>query len=1481
MGYHTSTSRYIDSIEIDGDTKFKKSVHSTKKMFIYLGLGSDPKELYYRLNVFNSLDENYKFKSTKGALERVPTTSFNLCDSDPPHNKSANLQNKYYGRDELSIQPGKFVPLPSLSPNDQLESLFIQDRSKREKIEVYYSKAQNLYYLKNTSDLLIETQASFIINTQKSINIVSKSGFLSYISTPIFSSYNFITDTVKKYNPFGKKTDKKESDTKIIEALVKYCSDFSVSDKNIENLKGKELLEEIYNRRVGACRHRSKAFFWKAEELKKNGKLSKNFETRIIRNDLHEYIEIRYGSDYPWEAVDLGGYPAEEIIEDLKLDELKEIKEETKDNVTLSQRLQKQLLELKKSEIDTKDLSKPIPITDVENFFGSIVNIRTDSNVPSNVLLNLPQRDIDSAYLYMHRYAQKVKKQIYYIDSPEDLVCNTATLSLAEKVDKKSNLFSSKIIPKGGGSLDNFLKGSGKDKILIINWNNFPRDKFVSCHTVVDKDRNIQGVKLPPDMLVVSMYPTDAGTCYSGSDFIERHNINIPNNYSSEELKLETKKIESSLVRPDSTSVKKSNPREIEVYGSEQWQERLIGSWQFTDTGMKFKPGQLLQDIEQSKIDKKPIVLKNAPWHVRDFALFWQKLMIENKLSYYGKTTELEEVKIYQDSGYNWDLCKESVISEVLPTPSTLTKETPKETLKEIPRETYVLNPFTFSSFITNYEINNKSGGLLQKEGIFTTNKGKELNLLVTANIGLGQWYELLQKATDDKIKLHISLASNITLPKELEFLSEHIQKAKVEDYKKIGNNCSIYLTKKEEMDGVVTSIFTEQFKQPKIVTISDYDQSDIFYRTTSKVKIEKNEFLFTEEECDILSALRQGETVILRGHVTPIFAHYLASLLTQGYLLHNGKKEEFTGKLIVVSDSSNTLSFCQDISQTPKIVVTAKQPTILPIEVEPPSSKLPLSLDNSVKLTEEWYEERTTLLKSALGKKPWVSIEGPTGCGKSTFINHKLTPRGCAVFNGIEGINDWIKPCENNEEFSVLFIDESNLTGKNWAMFRDLDNEPPTILLDRKYIQLSNKHRVIFASNPSSYSAGRIEPELIKDYAYKIAFQPIPLVVLYEEILKKLKPKTTSDTQWQNIAANWLKIYQQINTDKPEPVVTPRQLETMSLLLNASIKPEDDETSISQKATSIAYRIFGPYVGYDINLLGKGKIKEDIMFSSPDKTEIEKMAINSFTYTDSRLAAYNACSDFLTIRESGCKIDGLGGVLLEGEPGIGKSVFILAMLKAKGYTEYKDEDLISKSKDNKKFVYLPSDASYEEKKRILGIAYKQGYIVVMDELNTPLAENLLNDLVGTKKSESTTNSNGFIVFGTQNPAYMVGREVTSAAVKNRFLNIVLPSYTQDELYQIESKKHPKLSEKDLKTILSEFIEMQKESRSIAKDPVSYRLLQDYLKIYEVAIKKIETLSTSTPSPSKSLLETLTLKKYKNQPWQLNQLKEDIKPDFK
>ena len=138
----------------------------------------------------------------------------------------------------------------------------------------------------------------------------------------------------------------------------------------------------------------------------------------------------------------------------------------------------------------------------------------------------------------------------------------------------------------------------------------------------------------------------------------------------------------------------------------------------------------------------------------------------------------------------------------------------------------------------------------------------------------------------------------------------------------------------------------------------------------------------------------------------------------------------------------------------------------------------------------------------------------------------------------------------------------------------------------------------------------------------------------------------------------------------------------------------------------------------------------------------------------------------------------GLGGIIIEGEPGIGKSELVTANLVAHGYKEGID------------FYRIPVSMQAEEKEKLLLKAFDEGAIVIMDEINSaPMMERLMNDLLMNKKPNGEPPKKpGFMIIGTQNPAPMGGRQTPSNAMKRRMITEYLPAYPDEELLQFAWK---------------------------------------------------------------------------------------------
>jgi hypothetical protein len=165
---------------------------------------------------------------------------------------------------------------------------------------------------------------------------------------------------------------------------------------------------------------------------------------------------------------------------------------------------------------------------------------------------------------------------------------------------------------------------------------------------------------------------------------------------------------------------------------------------------------------------------------------------------------------------------------------------------------------------------------------------------------------------------------------------------------------------------------------------------------------------------------------------------------------------------------------------------------------------------------------------------------------------------------------------------------------------------------------------------------------------------------------------------------------------------------------------------------------------------------------------------------------------DFLSLREASIKQPfskeiGLGGIVFEGEPGLGKSELAIEGLRARGFSK-RSPDTHSPPDDEKYFYHLPAGTHIKTKRDILLRAFKEGAIVLCDEINTTASqEALLNQLLMGKSPNGPPDKPGFLLIGTQNPSTMAGRAKTSTALLHRMHYRVLPHYTRAEMTTILS----------------------------------------------------------------------------------------------
>jgi hypothetical protein len=300
---------------------------------------------------------------------------------------------------------------------------------------------------------------------------------------------------------------------------------------------------------------------------------------------------------------------------------------------------------------------------------------------------------------------------------------------------------------------------------------------------------------------------------------------------------------------------------------------------------------------------------------------------------------------------------------------------------------------------------------------------------------------------------------------------------------------------------------------------------------------------------------------------------------------------------------------------------------------------------------------------------------------------------------------------------------------------------------------------------------------------------------------------------------------------DPNDTLLTPREIKMMGHLVNVSPEPK------AAWAAYFAYTLCKHHVPHYAKEAFESRFK--VAIPSP-------LATNSSDYllNESNMPAAIALNSHLQVRKNRLQTKdakaldiGLGGLVIEGEPGEGKSQLIVTQLVAHGYK--KDTD----------FIYIPAKSKPDEVKQKLLAGFHQGLIVVIDEMNSlPLPEQLLNALLeGHDLDDQLPKKPGFLLLGTQNPTTYHGRLKTTAPLEHRLQKVILPKSTLLEKEQVlttmgvplriaqgiiaEYAKHPDLTFRDVMRTARQWLKKNKEHLPSHEKEIS--------QIYKAALQAI------------------------------------------
>lgn len=995
---------------------------------------------------------------------------------------------------------------------------------------------------------------------------------------------------------------------------------------------------------------------------------------------------------------------------------------------------------------------------------------------------------------------RKNSRPIFYVHSPDDLVCSAPYI---KPIDARG------VLTKGpSGAFYRFLEKHKFDSpIIIINYDPFDGDDIIRTNTIIDKEQLIDTIPLPAGTQIIGVINTENPQAYQGGDFNSRFNekLNLP--FSEEALAAATR----DLNIPETNE--QTETEVINLYYGQDWKSQLLGRWIMQGDGFVFEEGLLKQAIKT----KKPIEIKNGQWDDDEFVMFWKQILIQSKI--HGQIeTAIDPITIpanlvlKRSEGYDWEKLLENFSYDNASQADALT-----------------LNPHTVAKFQHYYVCDNQQKLLFYKPGLIESYKGADLHVNLTASITVDEWARLLDSCLKYQVRLHCHVAPAVLLPKPISdrthFTTTSINTVDFD----MAHLSSTSWCQSTDVDATAELIKADE-QDWLLINITELESNDLISRIEDTFDPETLKYSFNEKKCALITALRAKKNIMLLGDPKPSLRDALADLI-----LKRQHKQKPKGKLIIVTSNKTILpATALKHEVTPDIKKTLLKTKTSQLTDKQLQEKSFIELSTLCQYTEKTWEgmyhlpaitplvdfdpntseadakafdeQRLKQVFALFAVMPYALITGHTGVAKTTFVEKILKKECAAYFQGFAQVRDWAN--DETDGLKLLFIDEATLGDRQWTCFEGLFNQPPFILIDGKIIFLTDQHKVIFAGNPLSYGAGRNVPELFKRHGGALVFEPMPLAYIFEKILKPIFVGSKLEDKSLDVIRPILEVYRFLcEHAKTEVAITARECQMMAIQTLAALErnPELDPVML---ATHYSYAIAKPWV------LSRDRAKFDAVFVDPmSQKSSDYEYIADYCIPPSRHQVATAVRDFIKTQlfkkhkadNDAQRYGGLAALVLESDPGLGKSELITKLLAEAGYVD---------------FYGIPASMPHSEKIELLLKAFDEGNLVVMDEMNSsPMMEELLNALLmGKTLDGKLPKKAGFSVIGTQNPASMGNRSEMSSALAHRSTKIEVQEYEAKEMVKIlMNKRVPKIEAMQL---VNSYLERRATAKENHLNPV-------------------------------------------------------------
>ena len=1342
--------------QVDADTTYNpREVLDARHIFSALDGGAHPAVNNYRLDVYQvaKVTEEHCTLQHAFSLQKEGDLRLSPISFKTPAEIAAIKGGRLFcGQQTLRLST-EWQALASLSP---LEEMLGYSTSPKASVEIQYSARDNLYYIR--SDKQHTVDITFAVHVPKARATIPTE----------------INHLIAKYLKFAAKPLTISQDAKT----------------------GTDYLEAILRQKKGACRHRSFAF------MKEMAATHPQIPVRIVNNDVHSYIEVCIDSQ--WLGADLGGYPAK-----LKIEKPPE-PTPARDALLLSfvkPEVTPAAEELKQDEPPNPGLS----IADIrerlstwEETTSGIEGIAQycqsclSGTAKKRLIECKNAEDTDALHFALQAYCREVPHPVFYVHSADDLIC------AAPSIDASGHLR-----PGPSGPLHDFLT-KHENGVVIVNYANFTPEELVRFNSFIDAERKTDVTRVPDDMVIIGLWNMDNHNPAPGRDFYSRFDNVETCSMPSASLREVTPALPTITSTAPPAGAAGGNYGTINLYHDRDWESLLLGRWVPQGATWHYEEGALIQLL---KSGVKTIEIQNGLWDNADFCRFWKEATQAKTIHYpLGIITFEEDVRFLQREGYHWG----KLVSAIPRAPHATSAPT------------YILNQATFSDFFNQYAVSpdkqlHSTDGYIKALG---RQQPAFLSVHITHTLTDDQWAMLLNECLIHRVGLAVSSAPGILLPQALNsIIIENI--SRLEPVAALPSpDVPMAIIQSNDIDATVIMLCKNE-PQSLVLDVSELDDNDLITRLSGGIINRAGQplrFEFERVRGAVLLALEETPptSVILKGRISPELAQQLAPLLIShphvkvvstdvsefNYLPHHIHtvttaekrallEEKFTADFIALIEQHLEAEPLSKLIARCRFLQSARLGTsdlnwqgldrVSAFNNDPGEFFLSGTRDVDIAFT----QGRIFAVNAALAQTPYVFLAGLSGVGKSTFVTKELCQANDKLYQGESAMQSW---AENNTPGirKLLFLDEANLSTSEWSAFEGLFDTPPGILIEGKYYALSAEHQVIFAGNPLSYGDERIIAPLFERHGNTVLFDPLPSAVLFERILKPVFKGTPLETQATSISSHLLAVYRFLcQCSTTDILISPRELQMMALLTLSHCEQPNTIEHANDIAKHFAYTLAK-------HIVPEAKQAEFTRLFKPARilTSTTPAQQNDYLVTPSRQPVYQLLDDFLNLQNirhqrgdevsnTEQKYGGLGGIIIEGEPGIGKSELVTAALLAHHYEEI--DNLTEPATCEKPFYRMPVSMALAEKEALLLKAFHEGAVVVIDEINSsPTMERLLNTLLmGATPEGEPPQKPGFMIIGTQNPVTMAGRRAASTALGRRMTQTELPPYSTSEIRDI------------------------------------------------------------------------------------------------